>query len=619
MFHSLLLLPLFFSWAIGDLVPNPTAPVNWTTCENQPDDSLFSCAYYDVPLDWTDPNDTRNATLYVAKYSVPKKTKGTLFVNPGGPGGSGVDFLMTKSTVDLLLAITGGMYDLVGWDPRGVGQKTFPGAAVCFESDEDYVEYWNNTILLGFEVRGNLTYQPDIDTMYSQVDVMAERMAGLREKCTSIPGGGQYLEYVGSVATVRDMVALVDVLDGVGAPIYYYGISYGTVLGNIAANMFPERVGRIIIDGVMSLKHYALEQPYLQWARHVESADEALQAYAVACELAGPEGCILADDSLTDGDILRWIQDLTNLAYDFYGDGRVLKGSLWVRSYIFDHLYQPSSWPDLTTTLYKTWVDYTSTPPSTAPEARAEDPLGALDYSVNAIQCGDATDPGNTTFKDVFDELIDVTREVSGFFGPMFNQYMICHAWPARSKERFQGPFDSKLAYPILVIGNTADPITPLKEAEAVNDDFGDSSYLITQHGAGHSSLAQRSDCTRQMTAAYLINGTTPHNDATLCEILDIPIFPNATGNGVTSGDVSSKIKELNAASASQADNSDDDDELSNVKDERRTFMIATIALGAATVVLALVVIGLICFRRNKKRYVKIQGHDQDEPRWANQ
>ncbi|KAF9029310.1 hypothetical protein BDZ89DRAFT_1159852 [Hymenopellis radicata] len=614
MFHSLLLLPLFFSWVFGDLVPNPTAPVNWTTCEDQPDDSLFSCAYYDVPLDWTDPSDTRNATLYVAKYSVPKKTKGTLFVNPGGPGNSGVDFLMEEDTLDRLLSITGGMYDLVSWDPRGVGQKTFPGAVICFESDEDADEYWNN-LFSYFEVRGNLTYQPDINYMYSQVDVLAELMAGLLEKCTSIPGGGQYLEYVGSVATVRDMVALVDVLDGVGAPINYYGISYGTVLGNIGANMFPERVGRIIIDGVFWLKQYALEQPHLQWARHVESADEALQAYAVACELAGPEGCILADDSLTDGDILRWIQDLTNLAYDLYGQGHILQGSRLIRSYIFDQLYDPSSWPDLTTWLYNTWVNYTSTPPFSAPD----DPSGAADFSLSAIQCGDATDPGNTTYKDAFDELIDVTREVSGFFGPKFNQYMNCHAWPARSKERFQGPFDSKLAYPILVIGNTADPITPLKDAEAVNDDFGDSSYLITQHGAGHSSLAQRSDCTQQMTAAYLINGTTPHSDATLCEILDIPIFPNETGNGVTSGDVSSKIKELNAASASQADNDKDDEELNNVKDERRTFMIATIALGAATVVLALMVLGLICFRRNKKRYVKIQGHDQDEPRWANQ
>lgn len=67
------------------------------------------------------------------------------------------------------------------------------------------------------------------------------------------------------------------------------------------------------------------------------------------------------------------------------------------------------------------------------------------------------------------------------------------------------------------------------------------------------------------------------------------------------------------------ADNDDDDDELSKVKDERRTFMIATIALGAATVVLVLMVIGLICFRRHKKSYVKIQGHDQDQPRWADQ
>ncbi|KAF8910866.1 TAP-like protein-domain-containing protein [Mucidula mucida] len=615
MLHFLLLLPLFFYSTLGDLVPNPTAPVDWTTCEGQPANSSFSCAYYDVPLDWTDPSDSRNATLYVAKYSVPKKTKGTLFVNPGGPGGSGVDFLMGEGNVDLLLALTGSLYDLVSWDPRGVGQKTFPGAAICFESDEDASKYLNNTVLADFEVRGNLTYQPDIDNMYSQVDILAELSAGLLEKCTFIPGGGQYLEYVGSVATVRDMVALVDVLDGEGAPIHFYGISYGTVLGNIAANMFPQRVGRIIIDGVISLKHYALEQPYLQWARHVESADEALQAYVVACELAGPEGCILADDSLTDGDILKWIQDLSDLAYDLHAEGQVLQGSQSVRSVIFDQLYTPRSWPVLTSILYDTWVNYTSTPPSSIPM----DLSGLADFSLYAIQCGDATDPGDTTFRDVFDDLIDVTREVSGFFGPRSSQYMNCHAWPARSKERFQGPFNSTLAYPILVIGNTADPITPLKEAEAVNDEFGDSSYLITQHGAGHGSFAELSSCTLKMTAAYLINGTTPHNDATVCEILDFPIFPNDTGNGVTSGDVSSKIKELNSAAASVADNDDDDDELSKVKDERRTFMIATIALGAATVVLVLMVIGLICFRRHKKSYVKIQGHDQDQPRWADQ
>lgn len=83
-----------------------------------------------------------------------------------------------------------------------------PGAAICFESDEDASKYLNNTVLSDFEVRGNLTYQPDIDNMYSQVDILAELSAGLLEKCTFIPGGGQYLEYVGSVATVRDMVSV---------------------------------------------------------------------------------------------------------------------------------------------------------------------------------------------------------------------------------------------------------------------------------------------------------------------------------------------------------------------------------------------------------------------------
>lgn len=106
-----------------------------------------------------------------------------------------------------------------------------PGDIFCFSSLDEYNAFWNDTIELnGIEYTGNFTDPADIDALLSQAALMQHKYVELGKRCRSHPTG-QYLKYVGTAATVRDMVALADVLDGPGSPVNYIGLSYGTVLG----------------------------------------------------------------------------------------------------------------------------------------------------------------------------------------------------------------------------------------------------------------------------------------------------------------------------------------------------------------------------------------------------
>lgn len=151
----------------------------------------------------------------------------------------------------LLLALTGGNYDIVSWDTRGVGTLTMsvpamssslrmpltsvppcsPGDIVCFDNVTDYNTFWNGTIELdGIEYTGDFTDPADTKALLAQATVMGRKYTELGKRCQQHPTG-KYMMYIGTAATVRDMIALADALDGPGSPVNYAGISYGTLLG----------------------------------------------------------------------------------------------------------------------------------------------------------------------------------------------------------------------------------------------------------------------------------------------------------------------------------------------------------------------------------------------------
>ncbi|KAG8698244.1 hypothetical protein FRC09_007334 [Ceratobasidium sp. 395] len=522
--HIILLLFFVYFSALGAADFHRFAPrqqgIKWGPCDN--DNSTRLCGQFEVPLDYGNVA-VGKASLKVILYPAFNTPKlGTLFVNPGGPGGSGVDYIL-GSAGTTIMTTAGGSYDIVSWDPRGVG-GSYPRAG-CFSTGTEANQFWGNSLFrVGVEARGNFTDPADLQAFYAQEPDVDRQLIAFGQKCLQY--SPDTLQYIGTAAAVRDMVALHDYLEGPDKPVNFWGLSYGTAIGIYFVNMFPNRVGRVVLDGVVDPIYWANQPPHeascVIWAINVESADEALTGFVQTCAIAGPGNCAIAVSGSTPDSLREWVQQLIDLAYDYKkaAGANAQFGSFDIRVELFQGMYGPATWRQLAEDLRTRW-DHLVTIMNNTP-TRRYDPVFKLtrriiparnvdvqvrqttpgnpdpppDYAFQAITCADAVDPGDVTTKMVFDELVRVAREVSPMFGPRGGiAGFYCHHWPVRAVERYTGPWNSKLSNPVLVIGNEADPITPFRSAKSVADALGDSAVLVEQDDYGHSSLAMHSDC----------------------------------------------------------------------------------------------------------------------------
>lgn len=466
---------------------------------------------------------------------------GTLFVNPGGPGDSGVDWVLSDDIL-IMMEGSGGQYDIVSWDPRGVGD-TIPKVQ-CFASGTEEKTFWNGSIRGDYlELRKDFSDPAVRSEFYSHVPEADKMLIKFGQHCDA---ESQYkLKYIGTTATVRDMVALHDHLEGTET-INYWGISYGTVLGNYFVNMFPDRVGRVVIDGVVNTDLWAARPPLELGYETFNSTDATFDAFASSCLNAGSSKCAIADKGSSANEIYEWVLDLIGLAYDHTkasGGAIITSGKL--RAFIWATLYHPKEWPALAQTLAQLYTALeasssgsTSTTSTTSLHSRAlsnvahlspllhratkvneSDP--AIDYAYQAITCADAIDTKNTMTKDGFDMVVNTTQNSSRMLAPLFGWVagaMYCHRWPTRAVERFTGPFNHTLRNKIVVIGNLDDPVTPFISAKHVADALGDSAVLLKHNGYGHTSIFMRSGCTLAATAKYFTTGEHPA-PGTVCEV----------------------------------------------------------------------------------------------------
>ncbi|KDN48830.1 hypothetical protein RSAG8_02817, partial [Rhizoctonia solani AG-8 WAC10335] len=618
-----------------------TEGFQWENCSL--DRAPHECSRFEVPLDWAN-HAAGKASLCVARYKATKEPKlGTIFVNPGGPGGSGIDTILGWKG-DKISEASGGQYDIVSWDPRGVGE-TVPRAE-CFTTGTEENAFWEGTIpRAGLEARGNFTDQADIDAFYEQVDEVDGLLKRLGQKCVEY--SPDTFQYIGTAAAVRDMIAMHDILEEPDKPINYWGLSYGTVVGIYFVNMFPERVGRVVLDGVVDPERWANNPSYQKWAVKPGSTGETFHGFLTACAAAGPSRCDIANKDSNPETIRTYVYDLINGAYNYKRKlGRSAQfGSAYARSTISHRMYAPSSWPllaaelvavanevfekathgsqaerSLPTPLIDT-LPLQNTTNTTAPD---DDP--SPDYAFQIITCVDAVDAGNTTTKEVFDFLLHVARTVSPMFGPQWGDGgFYCHRWPVRAVERYTGPWNKKLANPILVIGNKADPVTPYVVAKKVADALGDSAALIQQDDYGHTSLAMHSSCTISALQNYFLDNKLPthelHCGASLSihrigyslanlQIVqtDQPLFPES---GLTAGSLDKLNSASNSVLATKTNSLQDEPD----KAPQRSYslFIAMIALAAATALLLLVSL----FSRIRGRYKSKSAYETYIPRAA--
>ncbi|KAG8722899.1 hypothetical protein FRC09_005503 [Ceratobasidium sp. 395] len=497
------------------------------------------CGTFEAPLDYHDAS-VGKAQLAVIRVNATKTPRlGTLFVNPGGPGNGGVSWLLGDD-LDLLIEGSGGQYDIVSWDPRGTG-GTKPRVK-CFDSTSDARTFWNgSTRGAALEVRDGFSNSTARSEFYSHVQEVDEALIRFYDRCDS--KSMHMLQYMGTAATARDMVSLHDYLEGTNE-INYWGFSYGTLLGNYFVNMFPDRVGRVILDGVLNPWVWSTKPPLDTLEIILTDTQKVFDGFASACADAGPSRCAIAQNGSTSESISNWTLELLRLAYDHTrATGGTVITSGVLRAQIWAGMYRPSGWKalaqflrDTSEALHNSTIPAATSKLTERAAAARHAPIPTLihrradsndtdqsnpdlDFSPQAIACSDSSNSSNGTSQQVFDFEVNATDERTKLLGSVtwLMPDTFCHRWPARAVERYAGPFNRTLANPIIVIGNYYDPVTPLASAELVAGAFGKSAVLLKRNAYGHTSLGMRSTCTNDLISKYLNSNRLPQ-DGMECE-----------------------------------------------------------------------------------------------------
>lgn len=222
--------------------PGPTIEHKWSWDAILPSDTLkwhkcydsLECARFSVPLDWLSPSDSRRVVLAVVRKNATDQRNylGPLFVNPGGPGGSGVEWV--KESGEFLQIAAGANHDVISWDPRGVGATT--PSAHCWSNPQE-AQIWE---------MGKLGL---VDSHLGMLNDLYARWSISNAQCEAKMG--ELLNYAGTTSVARDMFAISEAL-GL-EKIRYWGQSYGTVLGGTFAAMYPDKIERMLVDGAPSI------------------------------------------------------------------------------------------------------------------------------------------------------------------------------------------------------------------------------------------------------------------------------------------------------------------------------------------------------------------------------
>lgn len=453
--------------------------LEWTTCGEE------QCAEASVPLDWAEP---AGDTVTVALRRVPASggsPVGSLLVNPGGPGRSAIDtvsFFRQVVSRDVLAA-----YDLVAFDPRGV-QHSSP--VTCVDpADLDALTAW----------------VPDWSTDAGIAEA-AERNGDLGRAC--LERTGPLLGHVDTQSAARDMDVLRAVLGD--EALTYLGYSYGTDLGATYAALFPERVGRLVLDGALDP---TLDSGGVA-AGQAAGFESALRAYVTDCQ-AGAQ-CPLTgtpDEGLAQ---IGRMFDRVRANPLPTGTDRQLTVSL-AFSGVAAPLYSQSSWPLLTQALRAAIQQGDgSVLLQLSDSYYGRQPDGTYGSNQNeafsAIMCLDdrpSADPEQ--MRATAAEIEAVAPTVGEFFA---YGGASCAEWPVPPVGSLDS-YAAEGAAPVVVIGTTNDPATPYAWAEQLADLLS-SGVLLTYEGEGHTAYGRSNACVADAVDAYLLTGEVPA-DGTRC------------------------------------------------------------------------------------------------------
>ena len=452
----------------------------------------YSCARVTVPLSYDEP-DGAAIELALKRRSATGTSIGSLFVDPGGPGGSGVN--LVESVEDYFSDDLLESYDVVGFDPRGVSSST---AVDCLTDAE-----------LDAQRSGEGTEQVTRKTPAAEARAdVTERATTLEGKCEASTTTQGLLDHIDTISAARDL----DVLRAVVGDdaLSYLGYSYGTYLGATYADLFPGNVGRMVLDGAIDPTLTAGQSALGQ----AQGFEDALRSYVEDCQSTAK--CPLSGD--VDSGV-KQVQDFLDRARTLplktSDPDRPLTYSL-AQDAILRIMYQPESWSALTQGLEQAMnQDDGSTLLyiSDLFSSRNNDGTykGNGSESINAINCLDFPVTGDTASWDAEAEEINAASPTFG--DELTYSDLFCQSWGHESS-RSREPIHASGSAPILVVGTTGDPATPYPWSQALASQL-DDGHLLTWDGSGHTAYGRAGDCITRAVDTYLLAGQLPEEGKT--------------------------------------------------------------------------------------------------------
>ncbi|MGL5864277.1 MAG: alpha/beta fold hydrolase [Dermatophilaceae bacterium] len=489
----------------------PAVPtIAWKAC---PDAAGVKCATVEVPTDYDQP-DAGTTTIALAKLPAtdPNARIGSVLLNPGGPGGSGVEAITTWAA-DFPASVRS-RFDLVGFDPRGTNASD---PATCFPTAAAESEFFTNSFDIPYD--GGSAAEA---THLAQVDEL-----GSRCQATS----PERLRHMSTANVARDMDVLRQAVGD--AKLNFYGISYGTVLGHTYARLFPKTVRTLVLDGNIDPAEYTGigdPRPIGMRTGQGRSFSETFDEFLRLCADGG------ANCALTRlGEPTKVVGDLMN---------RLLEGPVTVQpdgaklSFTYDSvvvaiaeaLYEPTAYPGLAELL----AGIASADPNAVDRGATSlgllAGLGTEDYVSEGgnlgVLCADTRpEAGQTSYQ----RFADQQNDRYGFFGRVtvwrgFGSGSACESWSNanRDADAYLGDWNQTTDAPVLVLNARYDPATAWQNAAPAAARFR-TAQVLTVQGWGHTTLSAGSSCSVAVWAQYLIDGAIPTDAPKVCPVDQVP------------------------------------------------------------------------------------------------
>jgi len=489
------------------------ARVAWSPCHAEL--GPFQCGTVQVPLDYDQPD---GATISIALVRLPatdpQRRIGSLLINPGGPGGSGVSFTIFVGP-SVYSDEVRARFDLVGFDPRGIARGT---ALHCFGTARQQEPYFTP---LAFPST------PEEEQTWIAADRYLDAACDQR--------GGRIAEHMSTANVARDLDVLRRAVGD--QQLTYAGYSYGSYLGVTYANLFPDKVRALVIDGVVDpiawstgRDNQATSVPFTTRLRADAGAQATLGEFFRLCDAAGP-ACAFSGNA-ADRYAALAAKLKAHPIQTTFPDGSVAELNystlIGLTLGVLANGGKDITWEDFAGLL----VDFESPPAPARLGARLQLLWQRQAYITRrgfprypndvegfpAVACADSDNPDSYAAWSTAGAAADAAF---GYFGRIWTWFSsICAEWPRSDEDRYVGPFNRLTANPVLVVGNQFDSNTPYEGALTVANLLPNSA-LLTLHGWAHTSLLL-SRCVDDAVTRYLIDRAVPQ-PGTVCEQDHIP------------------------------------------------------------------------------------------------